>query len=93
MMNDWRANGLRIETGPMVAGDGWAVAVLMRDGFTDEQVEQHKRLILAAPDLLAVADMVRIAGPSEYQVNRPVRITLTGEQYQHLCAAIAKAKP
>ena len=62
----WRVNGRRIESGPIVAGDGGAVATLHRD-LSDGHIEANARLIALAPemadllDLLVKADGERIA--------------------------------
>lgn len=46
----WRLNGQRIEYGPIVAGDGFCVAIVSRDPV---ESEANARLLVAAPDLLA----------------------------------------
>ena len=48
----WRVNGRRIESGPIVAGDGGAVATLHRD-LSDGNIEANARLIALAPELAA----------------------------------------
>lgn len=46
----WRRSGQRIEYGPMVAGDGFCVAIVSRD---PAEAEANMALLLAAPRLLA----------------------------------------
>jgi len=52
----WRVNQRRIEYGPIVAGDGFAVATVMRDpcenGGGPTEWQANACLIAAAPDLL-----------------------------------------
>ena len=45
----WRLNGKRVEYGPIIAGDGFCVAIVSRD---PREAEENARLIAAAPELL-----------------------------------------
>lgn len=51
----WRLNRQRVEYGPYVAGDGWCVAIVLRDPV---EQEANARLIAAAPELLVALEQL-----------------------------------
>lgn len=76
----WRVNGQRIEYGPMVAGDGFAVAKIIRD---PAEHKANARLIAAAPALLEALEGMLIPWATPRQ---------EGEAMSKARAAIAQAK-
>ena len=88
----WRLNGKRVEYGPIIAGDGFCVAIVSRD---PREAEENARLIAAAPALLeALEEAERVIRWAAQEAAGRVKSGIVGGWLHHAdkcAAAIAKA--
>ena len=66
----WRVNRHRIEYGPIIAGDGFCVAMVLRD---PPEHGANARLIAAAPELLAALEAAAICLADHTPLHEPTR--------------------